>query len=57
MSRLELWNCSLIDAGIIAIAASINKINQLKIYSCDEISMESCDALAKNICERNSPVS
>ena len=57
MSLLELRDCSLNGAGMIAIAASINKINQLVIYRCGEISIKSWKEMAKNISKRNAPVS
>ena len=57
MSRLNIKNCSLDDAGIAAIAASINKINQLDISWCDGISVNDWTELAKHISNRNSPVS
>ena len=57
MSLLELELCSLNNAGIVAIASSINKIDQLIINNHGKISKETCKELAKNIRERNSPVS
>ena len=57
MSRLHIRDCSLDDAGMVAIAASVNKINQLKIWNCCEISVKGWVELAKHISNRNLPVS
>ena len=57
MSRLHIRDCSLDDAGMVAIAASVNKINQLKIWNCSEISVKDWVELAKHINNRNLPVS
>ena len=57
MSRLHISECSLDDAGITAIAPSINKINQLEIWQCKNISVKDWTELAKHISNRNSPVS
>ena len=57
MSRLNIKNCSLDDAGIAAIAASVNKINQLDISWYPDISVRGWTELAKHISNRNSPVS
>ena len=57
MSLLDIRDCSLDDAGITAIAPSINKINQLKIGLCNNISVRGWTELAKHISNRNSPVS
>ena len=48
--------CSLDDAGITALAPSINKINQLEIWRCNNISVRDWTELAKHISNRNSPV-
>ena len=57
MSRLNISRCSLDDAGITAIAPSINKIYQLEIVWCSDISVRGWTELAKHISNRNSPVS
>ena len=57
MSRLNIKNCSLDDDEIAAIAASVNKINQLEIRYCRGISVEGWTELAKHISNRKSPVS
>ena len=57
MSGLNISHCSLDDAGISALAPSINKMNQLEIYLCDNISVRGWTELAKHISNRNSPVS
>ena len=57
MSRVEISECSLDDAGISALAPSINKINQLVIWWCSDISVRGWTELAKHISNRNSPVS
>ena len=49
--------CSLDDAGINALAPSINKINQLAFEWCRDISVRGWTELAKHISNRNSPVS
>ena len=57
MSGLHISKCSLDDAGIAALAPSINKINQLVIEWCSDISVRGWTELAKHISNRNSPVS
>ena len=57
MSRVEISECSLDNAGISALAPSINKINQLVIKWCSDISVRGWTELAKHISNRNSPVS
>ena len=57
MSGLEIRYCSLDDAEISALAPSINKINQLEIWRCNDISVRGWTELAKHISNRNSPVS
>ena len=50
-------DCSLDDARITALAPSINKINQLEMWWCNNISVRGWTKLAKRISNRNLPVS
>ena len=56
MSRLYIRDCSLNDVGIVAIAASINKINQLEVWWCYGVSLSGWTELAIYTNNRNSLV-